>query len=114
MQSMLTNNLFLWPQRLCPAVRPKSLSTKAWGLVAVLACSSTLAQTEPQQQLRKQELRSAVRQVVATPAGPRQTPAELAADESLRHLNAQERSELRRQLTRDLRAQRSSTETIRR
>jgi hypothetical protein len=114
MQSMLTNILFLRPVRLRPAVRPKSLSAKAWGLVAALACSSTLAQTEPQQQLRKQELRSAVRQVVVTPAGPRQTPADLAADENMRHLNAQERGELRRQLTRDLRAQRSSTETTRR
>jgi hypothetical protein len=48
---------------------------------------------------RRQELRSVVRQPQAAPS-----PESAKASEQ-RHLNAQERSQLRRQLTRDLRAQ---------
>jgi hypothetical protein len=96
----------------------------AVGLCAVLTCVAASAQDDPLQQ-RRQELRSTVRQQGgyypqqgANPVAPvnynkppinapTSTSAENAAKPAnLRHLSAEERTELRRQLARELRAQR--------
>jgi FKBP-type peptidyl-prolyl cis-trans isomerase (trigger factor) len=71
-------------------------------------------QDDPQLQQRRQELRSTVRQqhaIVQAPASqstPINSQDSAASIPAPRHLSAQERTELRRQLTRDLRAQRST------
>jgi hypothetical protein len=84
------------------------------GLASLLACAAAWGQDDPVQQ-RRQELRSTVRQQradgVATVNYNKQassgTDSKAAGPVNLRHLTAEERTELRRQLARDLRAQRS-------
>lgn len=88
------------------------------GLASLLACTAAWGQDDPLQQ-RRQELRSTVRQQrgdgVATINYSK--PATSGADNqaagpaNLRHLSAEERTELRRQLARDLRAQRGPGNT---
>jgi hypothetical protein len=96
------------------------------GALSAMLCTAAVAHHDPQH-LRLQELRSTVRQQMAQPLPARQiTPQpvssataqaaaqasqaglQAAADANARHLSAQERVELRRQLTRDLQAQRST------
>lgn len=95
-------------------------------ICSALLCTAAVAHHDPQH-LRQQELRSTVRQQMAKPLPARQRDAQAAstaaaqaaaqasqagiqaaADANARHLNSQERSELRRQLARDLQAQRST------
>jgi hypothetical protein len=88
------------------------------GLASLLACSAAWGQDDPLQQ-RRQELRSTVRQQradgVATVNYNKQansgTDSKAAGPVNLRHLTAEERTELRRQLARDLRAQRGPGNT---
>jgi hypothetical protein len=90
----------------------------AVGLASLLACAAAWGQDDPLQQ-RRQELRSTVRQQgadgVATVNYNKQansgTDSKVAGPVNLRHLTAEERSELRRQLARDLRAQRGPGNT---
>jgi hypothetical protein len=81
----------------------RSLTSGAMlGLLPVLGSPTAWAQTDAASQgqsTRRQELRSIVRQPQATPASASGKAIEQ------RHLNAEERSQLRRQLTRELRAQ---------
>jgi hypothetical protein len=96
------------------------------GGLSGLLCTAAVAHHD-QQHLRQQELRSTVRQQMDKPLPVRQNAPqsvssvtakaaalasragiEAAADANARHLNAQERIELRRQLTRDLQAQPSA------
>ena len=72
------------------------------GLLPALGSPLAWAQTDPSaqgQSARRQELRSIVRQPQPTPASASGKAIEQ------RHLTAEERSQLRRQLTRELRAQ---------
>ncbi len=82
-------------------------------LASVIACSPAWAQDDPLQQ-RRQELRSTVRQQRGDGVAPVNFSKQpnsgadnkAAGPVNLRHLTAEERTELRRQLARDLRAQR--------
>jgi hypothetical protein len=84
----------------------------AVGVATVAACMAAWGQDDLQQ--RRQELRSTVRQQHATVQAQPQANAQNSGQDSAtsapapRHLSADERTELRRQLTRDLRAQRST------
>jgi hypothetical protein len=86
----------------------------AVGVAAVVACMAASAQDNPQLQQRRQELRSTVRQQHAIVQAPASQNTQSNSQDSAasaptpRHLSADERTELRRQLTRDLRAQRST------
>lgn len=86
----------------------------AVGVATVLACMAAWAQEDPQLQQRRQELRSTMRQqhtIVQTlpqPNAQSNSPDSATSAPMPRHLSADERTELRRQLTRDLRAQRST------
>jgi hypothetical protein len=76
--------------------------TAVLGLAAALGCAGAAAQADaahlPDPNARRTELRSMVRQ-------PQQGTAANGKAAELRHLSAEERSQLRRQLTRELRAQ---------
>jgi hypothetical protein len=72
-------------------------------LASVIACSPAWAQDDPLQQ-RRQELRVAPVNFSKQPNSGADNKA--AGPVNLRHLTAEERTELRRQLARDLRAQR--------
>jgi hypothetical protein len=76
--------------------------TAVLGLAAALGSAGTAAQTDaaqmPDPSARRTELRSMVRQ-------PQQSAAANSKAAELRHLSAEERLQLRRQLTRELRAQ---------
>ncbi len=104
----------------------KRMVQRLGGAVSAFLCSAAVAHHDPQH-LRQQELRSTVRQQMALPMPARQSSPQpvssstaqaaaqasqagiqAAADANARHLSAQERVELRRQLTRDLQAQRST------
>ncbi len=93
------------------------------GVLLALLCTTAVAHHDAQH-LRQQELRSTVRQQMGNPVPVHQgvpasaiqfnqaqsaAQARIAteADANARHLSAQQRVELRRQLTRDLQAQRN-------
>lgn len=83
--------------------RPRNLGcTALLGLAAAFGCTGAAAQANathmPDPNARRTELRTMVRQ-------PQQSAAANGKVVELRHLNAEERSQLRRQLTRELRAQ---------
>jgi hypothetical protein len=92
------------------------------GALSALLCSAAAAHHDAQH-LRQQELRSTVQQMAkpaaAKPAAPvnqaakaaAQAGVQSAADANAHHLSAQERLELRRQLTRDLQAQRNPSDS---
>jgi hypothetical protein len=92
-----------------------ALATVLWGLLCANAGAQT-AQVDPlhQQQQRRQELRSMMRQQQpgTAPSTAAAVAATKAAPETLsgepRRLSAEEKNELRRQLTRDLRVARAS------
>jgi Spy/CpxP family protein refolding chaperone len=76
--------------------------TAVLGLAAALGCAGAAAQADAARMsdpnARRTELRSMVRQ-------PQQGATTSGKAAELRHLSAEERSQLRRQLTRELRAQ---------
>lgn len=116
-------------QQVCASVKSawqKRLAHCLGGAFSALLCNAAVAHHDVPH-MRQQELRSTVRQQMATPQLARQSapqPAKPAAaqaaaqasqagiqaatDANARHLSAQERVELRRQLARDLQAQRST------
>lgn len=94
------------------------LRALALGLLTATGCMSAWGQDDPLLQQRRQELRSMVRQQQPVAAGPSATLVQASGSDNAasaanqRHLSFEERTELRRQLARDLRAQRGTGNTL--